>query len=70
MMNLTVNGDLFEHSGPPSLPSLLTALDAQPDQVAVMLNNDIITKDNYSTVRLSENDTLEIMMLVGGGSAS
>ena len=67
-MNLTVNGKPYQHNSGQSLTDLLTDMQAVPEQVAVMLNDSVIKKSDYSTTQLNEGDSLEIMMMVGGGS--
>ena len=70
-MNVTVNGEPLTLSGDShTISSVLVSLEALPDQVAVMLNEDIIETGDYGHTSLSEGDTMEVMMLVGGGSVA
>jgi len=48
--------------------SLLKFLDINPGRVAVEYNKEIIDKGQYDSVRLKENDNLEIITFVGGGN--
>jgi thiazole synthase len=69
-MNLIVNGEKLAHQGNHTLLDVLLSLDAVPEQVAVMLNDTVIRKEEYSSTLLQDNDSLEIMMMVGGGQKS
>ena len=68
-MNLTVNGDPIALSSDTNTVSdVLSVLDANPDQVAVMLNEDIIAREQYQLAAIQDGDVMEVMMLVGGGA--
>lgn len=47
--------------------SLLESLDLHPGMVVVELNREILERDSYEDVRVSEGDTLELVHFVGGG---
>lgn len=49
------------------MSSLLESLDLHPGMVVVELNRDILERDSYEDVRVSEGDTLELVHFVGGG---
>lgn len=38
-----------------------------PDMVSVELNGEIINREGYSKIRLSENDRIEFLYFMGGG---
>ncbi len=67
MITLTVNGKRRELAGETDLPSFLDELQIDPRAVAVAHNGEIVPRDRYSTIRLREGDTLEIVRMVGGG---
>lgn len=47
--------------------SLLESLDLHPGMVVVELNRDILERDSYADVDVTEGDTLELVHFVGGG---
>jgi len=67
VITLTVNGKRRELAAETDLPSLLDELQIDPRAVAVAHNGEIVPRDRYSTIRLREGDTLEIVRMVGGG---
>jgi len=67
VITLTVNGKRRELAGETDLPSFLDELQIDPRAVAVAHNGEIVPRDRYSTIRLREGDTLEIVRMVGGG---
>ncbi len=66
-MKLFINGAEREFAGVSSLSSLVEQLGMKPDRVAVELNREIVPRDRWSQVSLSEGDRLEIVHFVGGG---
>lgn len=50
-----------------NIEQLLTELNLGEKKVAVELNQEIIPRDNYSSTRVSEGDSVEIVHFVGGG---
>ena len=67
-MKLRINGDLREFDGPLSLSGLIEQLGMKPDRVAVELNRSIVHRDEWGITTLSEDDQLEIVHFVGGGT--
>ena len=39
-----------------------------PDLVSVMLNDEIVDRAHYETIKLSDNDTVEFLYFMGGGA--
>ncbi|MBJ7602632.1 MAG: sulfur carrier protein ThiS [Candidatus Dormibacteraeota bacterium] len=66
-MNLRVNGKDVELPGPISLLDYITGLGVDPRAVAVELNGEIVARESYTELTLSEGDRLEIVRMVGGG---
>jgi thiamine biosynthesis protein ThiS len=66
-MNIIVNGAEHRHAGTGRLADLLDELKAVPGQVAIMVNERIIPKDQREGVRLAEGDRVEIITFMGGG---
>ena len=47
--------------------SLLEELELHPGMVVVELNRDILDRDGYADVPVSEGDSIELVHFVGGG---
>ena len=67
MINLTVNGKERSAEESIQLEAYLLSFGVNLDHVAVGYNGEVIKKEEYSKVRLSEGDVLEIVRPVGGG---
>ena len=70
-MKLRINGDerVFPDAPNPfTLAALIESLQMKADRVAVELNRDIVPRDRWAQIVLDENDHLEIVHFVGGGS--
>ncbi len=67
MMQINVNGDKKECPTGSSLSKLLESLDIDNRYIAVELNHKIVPRTQFSEKILQENDSLEIVTLVGGG---
>jgi sulfur carrier protein len=66
-MKLIVNGKAHVHKGMATLPSLLRELKVDGNHVAVMVNDDVVAKDDRSSIRLKTGDRIELLMFAGGG---
>jgi len=69
-MKLIVNGEEFEHTGAETVISLLVGYGVNAERVAVMLNEDIVSRELWNTVNLSEGDRIEILTFAGGGGGN
>jgi sulfur carrier protein len=67
---LQVNGKPIELEGPTPLTAYLELLGVSPRAVAVEHNGMIIERDAYARTTLQDGDVMEIVRMVGGGSAS
>ncbi len=70
MITLQVNGKKIELDGPTPLTAYLQMLGVSQRAVAVEHNGMIIERDAYATTTLRDGDVIEIVRMVGGGSAS
>lgn len=68
-MKLEINGDVREFDAPLSLLGLLQQLGMKQDRVAVELNHNIVPREQWAETHLTEEDRLEIVHFVGGGTA-
>jgi thiamine biosynthesis protein ThiS len=66
-MKLTVNGRPHEHHGAGTISALLLEMDAEPERVAVMVNDEVIPRAARESVTLKEHDRIEVLSFCGGG---
>ncbi len=66
-MKIILNGKEEILEEPDNIADLLELKKINPDTIVVEHNLEIVPKENYSITSLKENDTLEILRLVGGG---
>jgi thiamine biosynthesis protein ThiS len=64
-----VNGEAKEFSAPIPLSELITQLDLPAARIAVELNRNVVRRNDWSATIVQEDDRLEIVHFVGGGSA-
>ena len=67
MINLTVNGKPRDTDEDVSLEQFLSTIDVNLRFVAVGYNGEVIKKESFSGITLTNGDTLEIVRPVGGG---
>jgi thiamine biosynthesis protein ThiS len=70
MISLIVNGKQVELERPTPLLAYLQKLGVNPKAVAVEHNGTIIERAAYEGVTLKQDDTVEIVRMVGGGNDS
>ena len=66
-MKLIVNGQEHDHTGDGSVRALLTELAADPNRVALMVNDDTLPRQVWDATRLKAHDRVEILTFMGGG---
>lgn len=69
-MIITLNGERREVPADLTVAGLLTHLDLRPEQVAVEVNRDLVTRKRHGETPIAEGDVLEVVTLVGGGSGA
>lgn len=67
-MNITVNGKTETIKNPCSIGEYLIKKNIIPEQVVIEYNKNIIQREIIQKIMLSNNDNLEILHFVGGGS--
>jgi thiamine biosynthesis protein ThiS len=67
-LRVYVNGEPRELSAPLSLAELVTQLDLPAARIAVELNRVVVRRNEWSTTVIQDNDRIEIVHFVGGGS--
>jgi sulfur carrier protein len=66
-MKLQINGEPRDFEGPLTLTALIEKLGMKTDRVAVELNREIVSRDQWPNTNLKSDDRLEIVHFVGGG---
>lgn len=68
-MKITINGNVEQYSEPDlSVYDLLQKNEVKSvDTVSVQLNGQFIKKDEFSTIKVKENDTIDFLYFMGGG---
>ena len=66
-MRVTVNGEGREFEAPLSVAGLVREMGGGPLQVAVMLNEAILKRDDREATMLADGDRVEIVTLARGG---
>jgi thiamine biosynthesis protein ThiS len=69
-MVIILNGEKKDVPSGLSVKGLLEHLDIKPERVAVELNEEIVRKAAYAEVPVRENDRVEVVQFMGGGSSS
>jgi thiamine biosynthesis protein ThiS len=67
-LRVYVNGEARELSTPISLAELINQLDLPAARIAVELNRAVIRRNEWNTTMLGDEDRIEIVHFVGGGS--
>ena len=67
-MTLTVNGKTMQCNDAVTVADLLAETGYKEVYVAVELNEEIVPRENFKTCILKENDVVEIVTFMGGGS--
>lgn len=65
-MILIINGETKETDSV-SIQDLLDELELNEKVMAAAVNMNVVKKENWSTVTLSQNDKVEFLQFVGGG---
>ena len=67
MLSIFVNGEPQQIAAEATIADLLKQLNMNPKFLAVELNRHVVSRTEHSSTKLSANDQLEIVTLVGGG---
>jgi len=67
IMNIQLNGETFNASGPLSISRLLVRLGIDCRRVAVEHNCTVVKKSAYTSTLISDGDAIEVVNFVGGG---
>ncbi|MFH0983120.1 MAG: sulfur carrier protein ThiS [Planctomycetota bacterium] len=67
VMQVVINGRQEDLDNLKTLGDLFRARQVVPQRVAVELNGELVTRNQYDATRLADGDRLEIVTFVGGG---
>ena len=67
MINIKVNGEQINLNTPISLIEFLNSQNINTQFIAIAYNQEVIAKEDYPSIILSNGDSLEIVKPVGGG---
>ena len=67
MINIKVNNTIHQFQAASSLATILNELEIVTNGIAVAVNQNIITKTNWSTKALNEGDEVLIIKATQGG---
>jgi sulfur carrier protein len=67
-MNLTINGEIRALAPAETVAALVEQLGMKSDRVAIELNREIVSREQWAQTPLKDGDRLEIVHFVGGGS--
>ncbi len=66
-MRVKINGAVDEIPDNSSIRDLLTGRKLSADIVIVALNDEIIKREKWESLKLNSNDKLDIIRIMGGG---
>ncbi len=66
-MEIRLNGEIKAVADDASVDELIASLGLGGRRVAVELNRDIVSRERFSSTRLSPGDVVEVVQFVGGG---
>jgi len=70
-MKIQINGKVQELSESINVAELLVLNKVEmPDMVSVQLNGEFLKKEQYAAIALKENDEIDFLYFMGGGSTS
>jgi sulfur carrier protein len=64
---MVINGKYASLNETQTILDLLISYELSSDKVVIELNKEIIPKEEYGTIILKEEDTIEVVSFVGGG---
>jgi sulfur carrier protein len=68
MITIILNGNDKQITSNSSIIQLLESLDLSEKRLAVELNQQIVPRSDFAAITLNEQDQVEIVQAIGGGS--
>jgi sulfur carrier protein len=66
-MNIQLNGQPQEVADNTTITALLESMELQGRRIAVEVNEELVTRSQFSSHQLKEDDVIEIVQAIGGG---
>ncbi len=66
-MQIQLNGKEREVGEGMTVAQLLEELNARPERVAVLVNQEIVKKPSYASTTIREGDAVEVLTVMAGG---
>ncbi len=70
IVKIEVNGEPKEFPNDLTVEMLISTLSLEPTRVAIELNRNVVRRSDWSKTVLHDEDRVEIVHFVGGGSLS
>ncbi len=67
MIKVTINGKDHEIRKPTLVSEYVASLGVEPKMIAIAHNGEVLRRDEWADVTVSEGDSLEVVRAVGGG---
>jgi len=67
-LRVLINGEIRDVSENINLAELIKFLQLAPERVAIELNRSVVRRNEWAQTALTEDDRIEIVQFVGGGS--
>ena len=67
MIRLTINGEEQEFPDPTPLTEYVSSLGVNVKMIAIAYNGEVLRRDEWAEITLSDGDALEVVRAVGGG---
>ena len=67
MIEIQLNGQIHKLETNLSIEQLLNKLSINKKKVAVELNKSVVPKQKYSSIKIANQDVVEIVTFIGGG---
>ncbi len=67
MIKVTINGKDHEIREPTLVSEYVASLGVEPKMIAIAHNGEVLRRDEWADVTVSEGDSLEVVRAVGGG---
>ncbi|MEI6971008.1 MAG: sulfur carrier protein ThiS [bacterium] len=66
-MKIIVNGEVRSYKGKVTVAALIRKIGAQRGRVAVVVNGEVVGRDEVASRNLKDNDRVEILTYAAGG---
>lgn len=66
-IKVIINGEIIELEKNLSIKEMLKILNIKPNNIAVECNLQIVSKSQYSSYKIQNNNKIEIVNFIGGG---